>query len=82
MKRIVLSILFIFVVGYFVSSCGYNGSYRYSCQDPDNWGKKECEPPLCLVDGNCTETLLGYDPTETTIEDTIGTIPTEETVAP
>ena len=65
-----------------LSSCGYDGSYRYSCQDPDNWGTKECAPPLCSADGNCTETLLGFDPTATTIEDTIETIPTEETVAP
>ena len=62
-----------------------SGTYkqiRYPCQDPDNWGKKECTPPLCSADGNCTETLLGFDPTETTIEDTIETIPTEETAAP
>jgi hypothetical protein len=51
-----------------LSSCGYDGSYRYSCQDPDNWGKKECTPPLCSADGNCTETLLGFDPTASTIE--------------
>ena len=51
-----------------LSSCGYDGSYRYSCQDPDNWGAKECAPPLCSADGNCTETLLGFDPTASTIE--------------
>ena len=51
-----------------LSGCGYDGSCRYSCQDPENWGKKECEPPICLVDNMCTETLLGFDPTETTIE--------------
>ena len=62
------------------SSCGYEGSYRYSCQDPDNWGAKECAPPLCSADGNCTETLLGFDPTATTIE--IAPETTQETVAP
>jgi hypothetical protein len=62
-----------------VSACGYDGGYRYSCQDPENWGTKECQPPICEVDGNCTKTLLGWDPTETTVETTI---PTEETVAP
>ena len=59
-------------------SCGYDGKYRYPCQDPENWGKSECEPPICEVDGACTETLLGWDPTETTVE----TITTEETIAP
>jgi hypothetical protein len=52
-----------------VSACGYDGKYRYPCQDPENWGKSECEPPECKVDGACTETLLGWDPkavTETT----------------
>lgn len=62
------------------SSCGYDGSYRYSCQDPDNWGAKECTPPLCSADGNCTETLLGFDPTASTIEITPKTV--EGTVAP
>ena len=78
MKRFSLVLISILAL----ASCGYDGSYRYSCQDPDNWGKKECTPPLCSADGNCTETLLGFDPTETTIEDTIETIPTEETAAP
>jgi len=49
-----------------MAACGFDGSYRYSCQDPDNWDNKDCYPPTCLVDGNCTETLLGFDPTETT----------------
>lgn len=74
MKRI-----FLLAAAVAISSCGYDGSYRYSCQDPVNWGTKECEPPLCKVDGNCTELLLGWDPTETTVETTI---PTEEPVAP
>ena len=78
MKRFSLVLISILAL----ASCGYDGSYRYSCQDPDNWGTKECAPPLCSADGNCTETLLGFDPTETTIEDTIETIPTEETAAP
>jgi len=60
------------------SSCGYDGNYRYKCQDPENWGKSECKPPICKVDGACTDVLLGWDPSETTIE----TVPTEETIAP
>jgi hypothetical protein len=74
MKRLSLVVLSVFLL----ASCGYQGKYRYSCQDPENWGKTECEPPLCEVDGNCTETLLGFNPTDTTIE----VNPTEETVAP
>lgn len=69
---------FVFLSLFLLSSCGYEGKYRYSCQDPANWGKKECEPPLCEVDGNCTKTLLGFNPTDTTIE----VIQSQETVAP
>ncbi len=72
MKR--FSLVFLFIL----ASCGYDGGYRYKCQDPENWGKSECEPPICKVDGACTDVLLGWDPSETTIE----TIPTEETIAP
>jgi hypothetical protein len=63
----------------FLTACGYDGSYRYPCQDPENWNLDECNPPICEVDGACTETLLGFNPSETTIADTV---PTEETVAP
>lgn len=68
---------FVLVFSFLLASCGYDGYYRYPCQDPENWGKTECEPPECKVDGACTETLLGWDPTETSVE----TIPTEA-VAP
>ena len=63
MKRFSLGFLFSILF----TSCGYDGSYRYSCQDPENWGKKECEPPVCLVDNTCTETLLGWNPNEPTV---------------
>ena len=59
-----------------LASCGYQGSYRYSCQDPDNWSKQECKLPRCKVDGNCTEYLLGFNPEETTVP------ATQETTAP
>lgn len=32
--------------------------YRYPCQDPDNWGKKECKKPYCSTTGTCPEQLL------------------------
>jgi hypothetical protein len=33
-------------------------SYRYPCQDPDNWGKKICEPPACESSGTCTKDVV------------------------
>lgn len=41
-----------------ISSCG-DGHYRYLCQDPVNWEKQECNPPLCEVSGACWYTLIG-----------------------
>jgi hypothetical protein len=70
-----------------VSSCGYDGSYRYECQDPANWKEDYCNPPICLVDGMCTENLLGFDPyeiekeqdkTKTTTLETVELIDPEE----
>lgn len=67
-----------------ISSCGYDGGYRYECQDPENWEKDYCNPPICLVDNMCTETLLGFDPyAENSTVETVPTEPiTEETIAP
>ena len=45
-----------------LSGCGYDGSYRYDCQDPVNWGTPECVPPECKATGQCTSDLIGFDP--------------------
>lgn len=37
---------------------GCQDSYRYPCQDPQNWGKTECEPPVCEASGTCTKDLI------------------------
>jgi len=42
-----------------LSGCGYDGHYRYPCQDPANWEKAECKPPLCEAIGQCTTDLIG-----------------------
>ena len=48
-----------------LSACGYQGSYRYSCQDPANWENEECNPPICIADGGCSKELIGFDWEET-----------------
>lgn len=58
-----LSVIFAFIIAIGITACGYDGHYRYPCQDPANFGSKECIPPLCKVNGQCTEDLLGFDPT-------------------
>jgi len=35
--------------------------YRYPCQDPDNWDKKECKKPFCSANGTCPEDLTPYE---------------------
>lgn len=70
---------------FLLAGCGYDGHYRYDCQDPENWEAEECNPPICLVDGTCTENLVGFDPTsvdgETTETSVVAEV-TEESVAP
>ena len=51
-----------------LSSCGYQGQYRYPCQDPSNWETPECKPPVCSVAGTCPVDLVGKDIFEGTTE--------------
>lgn len=44
-----------------LTSCGYDGHYRYPCQDPANWGIEDCKPPVCTAAGACPEDLVGED---------------------
>jgi hypothetical protein len=32
--------------------------YRYPCQNPDNWEKKECKRPYCSSTGTCPDQLV------------------------
>jgi pyruvate-formate lyase-activating enzyme len=40
-----------------LSGCGYDGHYRYPCQNPENWESAECKPPICTANGACPEDL-------------------------
>ena len=54
MKRLALLILLPLL-----AACSEN--YRYPCQDPDNWEKKECKKPYCSANGTCPEDLTPYE---------------------
>jgi hypothetical protein len=41
-----------------LSACGYDGNYRYPCQDPDNWDSVACIPPVCEASETCTKDLI------------------------
>ena len=32
--------------------------FRYPCQDPENWGSKECQKPTCEVTRTCPEYIF------------------------
>ena len=43
------------------ASCGYDGGYRYQCQDPANWNEQFCKKPHCSANGTCPEDLTHYE---------------------
>ena len=40
---------------------GCEDTYRYPCQDPENWKNPECNRPACEVDGFCWDKLSGIE---------------------
>jgi predicted small lipoprotein YifL len=61
-----------------LTACGYDGSYRYPCQDPANWEKAECNPPVCEASGTCTKDLIGSSTVELpTVDGTTADVVTE-----
>jgi len=53
MVKIILTVF----LGFLLVGCG-DGHYRYPCQDPLNWEKAECKPPICTANGACPEDLI------------------------
>jgi hypothetical protein len=51
-----------------LSSCGYDGGFRYPCQDPVNWEKAECKPPICTASQICPEDLVKIEGSTSTTE--------------
>ena len=54
-----------------LAGCGYQGFYRYPCQNPDNWNNAECKPPICEASGTCTKDMIKID-TKTDVDLTGG----------
>lgn len=69
MKKL-LSVLTSSMLVLTLSACGLvDGRYRYPCQDPANWEKTECKPPVCEVNGYCPVDLVGEDVFNSTSKD-------------
>jgi predicted small lipoprotein YifL len=64
------NIILVLLMTFSLSACGYDGHYRYPCQDPANWENAECKPPLCEATGTCTKDLVGFDPSSGVVEET------------
>jgi hypothetical protein len=54
-------ILLIALLSLALSSCGYDGHFRYDCQDPANWESADCVPPICHASDYCTKDLVPDD---------------------
>ena len=59
-------IFFTVILTALLSSCEYDGHFRYPCQDPANWENAECKPPICTANGACPEDLVGQKEPEGT----------------
>jgi predicted small lipoprotein YifL len=55
-----------------LTGCGYQGFYRYPCQNPENWKNAECNPPICEASGTCTKDMIKID-TQSDLNITEGT---------
>ena len=60
LQNIIASFLMVFTL----TGCGYDGHYRYPCQDPVNWENEECKPPICIANGACPEDLVDINGNE------------------
>lgn len=49
-------ILFAAFIAFLLSGC--EDRYRYPCQNPDNFGKEECQRPKCLFTQACPDYLV------------------------
>ena len=56
-----LRIIGIALLGLVLTGCGYDGHYRYPCQESVNWDKAECNPPICQTSGTCSKDIVGKE---------------------
>lgn len=51
-------ILTIMVIAPMLGAAGCQQQFRYPCQDPENWGKPECQRPICEVNRDCPDLIF------------------------
>jgi len=63
MNKLKLTLIF---ASFVISGC--HDSYRYTCQNPDNFNLAECQKPKCLFTQTCPEYLVAPIALEKKIE--------------
>jgi len=48
---------YVFLLTFLLVGCNDN-TYRYFCQNPDNFGAAQCQKPRCEFDQDCPEYLV------------------------
>ena len=66
-------LIFILLLNCLLASCDDN-TYRYFCQDPDNFKAERCQKPRCEFNQDCPEYLVAPI-LEKKIEGTTSSIP-------
>lgn len=54
----VLSILCIAALLILLGVLGGCDRFRYECQDPENWERRQCKRPYCSSTGTCPDQLV------------------------
>ena len=65
-----VGVLVVILVIAVLSGCGYQGFYRYPCQEPANWQREECVAPVCNASDTCTTDLLPEEMTDAPVNTT------------
>jgi hypothetical protein len=60
MRYLILFVLVAIAAAF--SAC--SDRFRYPCQDPNNWDKPECKPPICTATVTCPDDLTKPHQTE------------------
>ena len=58
MTRLIILIAGVATMTAVLMIAGCSDAYRYPCQDPANQASTDCNPPVCVADGTCTEYLI------------------------
>ena len=56
-KRLLIGALVVLLLPLSLAFCG-GDHFRYPCQNPANWDKDMCKPPLCDVTRTCPEHIF------------------------